>query len=175
MLQACERNYYPSCLNLGLLGRAWLFYVNVSFNMMQKVFWLIDYFPETFYDEHLLVVISRLTLDFEYMIVSQPGHSGIGQHICSFSMETVNTLSFLSGAFLTSGSRSGMNILDHISESLEQYFRLKLLQFFDADSGSGSEIFLTLDGIRDGKIRIRDKHPGSATLDPIRSYQELLG
>jgi hypothetical protein len=38
MLQACERNYYPSCLNLGLLGRAWLFYVNVSFNMMQKVF-----------------------------------------------------------------------------------------------------------------------------------------
>jgi hypothetical protein len=74
MLQACEQNYYPSCLNLGLLGRAWLSYVNVSFNMMQKVFWLIDYFPEIFYDEHLLVVISRLTLDFEYMIVSQPGH-----------------------------------------------------------------------------------------------------
>jgi hypothetical protein len=74
MLQACEQNYYPSCLNLGLLGRAWLFYVNFSFKMMQNVFWAIDYSREIFYEEPLLVFISRLTLDFEYMIVSQPGH-----------------------------------------------------------------------------------------------------
>ncbi len=37
MLQACERNYYPSCLNLGLLGRAWLLYIITSFNMMYTV------------------------------------------------------------------------------------------------------------------------------------------
>ncbi len=45
--------------------------------------------------------------------------------------------------------------------------------FFDADPGSG--IFLTL--IRDGKIRIRDKHPGSATLTkfkPIIDFLNLL-
>jgi hypothetical protein len=57
-----------------------------------------------------------------------------------------------------------MNIPDYFSESLEPDFRVKnmVLKFFDADLGSG--IFLTLD--QDGKIRIRDKHPGSATLDP---------
>jgi hypothetical protein len=47
-----------------------------------------------------------------------------------------------------------------------------MLKFFDAYLGSG--IFSTQDpgfgmekfgsGIRDGKIRIRDRHPGSATL-----------
>jgi hypothetical protein len=45
-----------------------------------------------------------------------------------------------SGAFLTPGS--GMNISDHISESLEKIFWDKILKFFDADLGSG--IFLTL-------------------------------
>jgi hypothetical protein len=56
-----------------------------------------------------------------------------------------------------------MNILDHISESLETVFGVKILTFFDADADPG--IFLTLDP-RSGmeKIRIRDKHPGSATL-----------
>ncbi len=49
-----------------------------------------------------------------------------------------------SGAFLTPGSRmnknqdpgsgSGMNILDHISESLETIFWVKMLKFFDADA-----------------------------------------
>ncbi len=41
------------------------------------------------------------------------------------------------------GSRSGMNIPDHISESLETIFGLKILEFFYADPGCG--IFLTLD------------------------------
>jgi hypothetical protein len=61
---------------------------------------------------------------------------------------------------------SGMNIPDHISESLKQFFGLKILKFFDADPDLGSGIrnlFDTGSGIQDGKIRIRDKHPGSAT------------
>jgi hypothetical protein len=36
-----------------------------------------------------------------------------------------------------------------------ELFGVKILKFYDADPGSG---------IRDGKSRIRDKHPGSATL-----------
>jgi hypothetical protein len=32
-----------------------------------------------------------------------------------------------------------MNILDHISESLETFFVLKILKFFGADPGSGME------------------------------------
>jgi hypothetical protein len=38
-----------------------------------------------------------------------------------------------------------MNILDHISESLEKKFGLKILKFFDADPDPGSVIFLTGD------------------------------
>ena len=56
-----------------------------------------------------------------------------------------------------------MNNPDHISESLKTIFWVKILKFFDADPGYG--IFLTLDqGSGMEKIRIRDKHPGSATL-----------
>jgi hypothetical protein len=44
-----------------------------------------------------------------------------------------------------------MNNPDHISESLKTIFWVKILKFFDADQ-------------RCKKIRIRDKHPGSATL-----------
>jgi hypothetical protein len=69
-----------------------------------------------------------------------------------------------------------MNIQDHISESLETIFGFKILKFFDADPDPGSGIFLILYPgsriffypgyrIRYGKIRIRDKHPGSATPD----------
>jgi hypothetical protein len=47
-----------------------------------------------------------------------------------------------------------MNNPDHISESLETIFWVKILKFFDAVPGSGME----------KRIRIRDKHPGSATL-----------
>ncbi len=55
-----------------------------------------------------------------------------------------------SGAFLTPGSGmgknedpqpgsgSGMNIPDHISESLETIFGVKILKFFDADPDLGS-------------------------------------
>jgi hypothetical protein len=38
-----------------------------------------------------------------------------------------------------------MNIPDHISESLETFFGLKILKFFDADANPGSVIFFTLD------------------------------
>jgi hypothetical protein len=59
-----------------------------------------------------------------------------------------------SSAILTPGSGSGsvfgMNNPDHISDSLETIFWVKILIFFDADKGSGME-----------KIQIRDKHPGS--------------
>jgi hypothetical protein len=56
-----------------------------------------------------------------------------------------------------------MNNPDHISASLETIFWVKILKFFDVDPGSG--IFLTLNpGSGLEKIRIRDKHPGSATL-----------
>jgi hypothetical protein len=50
-----------------------------------------------------------------------------------------------------SGSGSGMNNPDHICESLETIFGVKILKFFDADPGWK-------------KFRIRDEHPGSATL-----------
>jgi hypothetical protein len=59
-----------------------------------------------------------------------------------------------------------MNIPDHISVSLETIFTIP--KFFDVDPGSG--IFLTLDpGIRENSDPgIRGKHPGSATLDPLK-------
>jgi hypothetical protein len=50
-----------------------------------------------------------------------------------------------------SGSGSGMNNQDHISESLETIFWAKIFKFFDAYPGSGME-----------KSRIREKHLGSA-------------
>jgi hypothetical protein len=59
--------------------------------------------------------------------------------------------------------------LYHISESLETIFWVKILQFCDADADPG--IFLTLDpGSGMGKIRIRDKHPGSATLPASKKF-----
>ncbi len=66
-----------------------------------------------------------------------------------------------------------MNIPDHISESLETIFVLKYLNslvqmrirdtgiFFSLDPGSGME-----------KIRIRSKHPGSATLVSTCSFEK---
>jgi hypothetical protein len=52
-----------------------------------------------------------------------------------------------------SGSGSGMNKPDHNSESLKTIFWVNILYFFDVDQGFGME-----------KRRIRDKHPGFATL-----------
>jgi hypothetical protein len=67
------------------------------------------------------------------------------------------------GAFLTPGS--GMNNPDHISESLETIFWVKILKFIDADPGTWMEKIRIRDryGIRDGKIRIWYKHPVYAT------------
>jgi hypothetical protein len=62
-----------------------------------------------------------------------------------------------SGAFLTPGSGirewknsdpgsgTGMNIQDHISESLESIFWLQVLKFSDVEPDPGSGNFLTLD------------------------------
>ena len=78
------------------------------------------------------------------------------------------------GDFLDPGSRirdgknahlgPGLNISDHIPESLVSIFRLKMLQFFVADPDPGPGAFLSWIRVQNGKIRIRDKHPGSATL-----------
>ncbi len=71
-----------------------------------------------------------------------------------------------------SRSGSGMNIPDPIFES----FGVKILKCFDADPDPGSGIFLNLvpgSGIRDGKIKIQDTHPGSATLHlRVKIYSE---
>jgi hypothetical protein len=66
-----------------------------------------------------------------------------------------------SGMGKKSGFGSGMSNPDHISESLETIFWVKILKFFDADPGSGLEKIRFRDR---KKNRIRDKHPGSATL-----------
>jgi hypothetical protein len=51
--------------------------------------------------------------------------------------------------------RSGINIPDHFSESLETVFWVKILQFFDADPDPVSGILSTLDpGSGMGKIRV---------------------
>jgi hypothetical protein len=44
-------------------------------------------------------------------------------------------------------SGSGMNTPNHISESIETFFLIKILKFFDADPDPGFGM---------GKIRIRD-------------------
>ncbi len=49
------------------------------------------------------------------------------------------------------GKKSGMYIPDHISESVETIFGVKILKFFDADAGSGSgNLFSPGSGIRNG-------------------------
>jgi hypothetical protein len=71
-----------------------------------------------------------------------------------------------------SRSGSGLNILDHLSESLETIFRVEILKFFDANLDLGSGIFLIW--IREGKIRIRDKHPGFVTLENKRKFSQII-
>jgi hypothetical protein len=61
------------------------------------------------------------------------------------------------------GSGSGIDILDHISQSLKTILWVKILKFFDADPESGKEENSD-PGSGMEKIRIQDKHPGSATL-----------
>jgi hypothetical protein len=55
--------------------------------------------------------------------------------------------------------RSGMNIPDLIFENLVSVFGLKIFKFIDADPDPGS----CQPWIQDGKSRILNKHPGSAT------------
>jgi hypothetical protein len=53
----------------------------------------------------------------------------------------------------------------HISKSLETVVWVKILKFFDADPGSGmGKIRIRDPGWKKFGSRIRDKHPGSATL-----------
>jgi hypothetical protein len=55
------------------------------------------------------------------------------------------------------------NIPDHFSENLETIFWVKILKLFDVDPDPGYVgLFYPRSGM--GKIRIRDKHPGSAPL-----------
>jgi hypothetical protein len=42
-------------------------------------------------------------------------------------------------------SGSGMNNLDHVSQSLEIIFCVKILKFFEADADPNTGIFLVLD------------------------------
>ncbi len=72
------------------------------------------------------------------------------------------------GRKLASGS--GMNNPDHIFLSLETIFfcflGVKILKFFDEDPGSGMETVRIRDpGWKKVGSGIRDKHPGSATLN----------
>jgi hypothetical protein len=86
-----------------------------------------------------------------------------------------------SRAFLTPGfgiliqdgkkSGSGMNISDHISKRFWKPFPvLKMHKFFAADLGWIRNLCDPRSGIRDGKIRIRDKHPRSATLPKQKRF-----
>jgi hypothetical protein len=64
-------------------------------------------------------------------------------------------------------SGSGMNIPDHISESLETIFWVKILKFFDVEPDPGSRIrnlFEPGSVMEKFVSGIRDKGPGPATL-----------
>ncbi len=62
-----------------------------------------------------------------------------------------------------SGLGSRLNNLGHITESLDTIFGLKKIKFFNKDPGWKKFGY----GIRNEKIRIRDKHPGSTTMQLI--------
>jgi hypothetical protein len=53
-----------------------------------------------------------------------------------------------------SRSGSGMNIPDHISESLETIFWVKILKFYDADVDPGSENLFDGSGIPGSGLNI---------------------
>jgi hypothetical protein len=59
---------------------------------------------------------------------------------------------------------SGMDNPDHISESLKIIFWVETLKIFYADPGSEMEKKKKLGSGKKFGSRIRDKHPGSATL-----------
>ncbi len=120
----------------------------------------------------LTCCISRTPVVLRGLSSTNSTSSTLGGESCAFvklnCYETLQNGSVLpdpgSGACLASGSGMGkksgsgsrMNNPDHISESLETIFWVKILIFFDVDPGSVIE-----------KIRIRDKHPVSATLERV--------
>jgi hypothetical protein len=59
------------------------------------------------------------------------------------------------------GSGSGMNNPDHISESLETIFWVKIHKLFDADQGSGKEKFVSC------KEKIRNTGKGDENLRTV--------
>jgi hypothetical protein len=62
-----------------------------------------------------------------------------------------------------------MNTADHISESLETIFGVKILKFFDADLRDGRNSDPGCPKFGSG---FRDKHPGSATpFEELNSIQ----
>ncbi len=69
-------------------------------------------------------------------------------------------------------SGSGMNMPDHLSESLETIFMVNNTFVLDADLDRGPGTFLSLDpgsAIEKFGTGIRDKHPESATLPVTRT------
>jgi hypothetical protein len=108
--------------------------------------------------------------------------NGSGSESCKFVLPLVRSQVTKENQDSDLGSVSGVNILGHISESLETIFGDKILQIFDADANLGLGSGNLFDpGSSLKKIRIRDKHPGSATLpvplkslDPTRCAANIL-
>ncbi len=65
---------------------------------------------------------------------------------------------------------SRMNIPELFPRASEKIFRLRILKFFDTDP----DLFYPGSRIRDGTIRIRNKHPGSASLARVIDMQTLM-
>ncbi len=72
---------------------------------------------------------------------------GLNSVIQSVLRTRGNDASWTTGSGMGKKSRSGsgMDMPDHISESLETIFWAKILKFFDGDPDPGYEIFFTLD------------------------------
>ncbi len=107
----------------------------------KPVFFCLDYKCTTFsrnvrcslYPSSVRYQWEVITITYDFSIVADPG----------------------SGAILTPGSGPRMNNPDHISESLETIFRVKIFKFFEAYPDSGSRIFW-----------LWNRDPGWKKLDP---------
>jgi hypothetical protein len=85
------------------------------------------------------------TLGYSDLLTAQPVSVQVHFLQCCGSGSGIRCLFFLprdpeSGMGKKSGSGSEMNNPDHISESLETIFGIKILKFFDADPGFGINI-----------------------------------
>ena len=102
--------------------------------------------------DRIRLVIFCTAPDSSFKATANRGHS----FSCALSLYHETDLKNVANG---ARSGSGMNIPDHISESFETIFWVKILKFFDADAGSG--IFLTRDpGWKRFESGILDKHPG---------------